>query len=100
MLELELLLPLRQDGCCSDCAINESMQLAISKARGGYESSFGFWANLLNFRQPASIDTQSVGNRCDALCIVSPAPQNIEAAQLVAWEIQLRYHSKQKQGLV
>ena len=53
MLELELLLPLRQDSFRSDCTVNESMQLVISKARGGYESSFGLWANLLNFRQPA-----------------------------------------------
>ena len=87
VLELELLLPLRQDGCCSDCAIAESMQLAISKARGGDESSFGFWANLLNFRQPA-IDAQSVGNCCDPLCSVSSTPMIIEAAQLVAGKVQ------------
>ena len=39
---LELLPPLRQESSGPDCAINEKMQLAISKARGGYESSLDF----------------------------------------------------------
>ena len=43
------------------------MQLAISKARGGYESSFGLWANLLNFRQPA-VDQKQIGHMLGACC--------------------------------
>ena len=61
----------------------ESMQLAISKDKRRLQIKFGFWVNLLDFRQPA-IDAQSVGNCCDALRIVSSMPIIImDAAQLI-----------------
>ena len=37
-----------------------------------------------------AIDAQSVGNCCDPLCSVSSMPITIEAAQLVAGEVQAR----------
>jgi len=57
------------------------------QANGGFRIK-GYWATkLLDFRQPA-IDTQGVGNRCDANCSVSSSSEIIEAAQLVVAEVE------------
>ena len=77
--------PLRQDGCSSDCAIHESAQLTISKARGGYESSLDLGRTYSIFvsapttgRRPATTmppsTPQSFPFRSSSVSELAPSP--------------------------